>query len=153
MWLTCVPHGRDEEGARATVTPCRLRRMCKHARMHTCMHGDHVGAVRGICQRVSITSSPSSCHTLETPLHPTVPRLRAAIFSPRETFRPHFTGGRNKAGSFFVVTRELRSWFMTVHLIPDPIGKRCEKMFFVSNYLNLLCSFKLNIVNEKQVAI
>lgn len=56
VWLTCVPHGRDEEGARATVTPCRLRRMCKHARMHTCMHGDHVGAVRGICQRVSITS-------------------------------------------------------------------------------------------------
>lgn len=137
--------------------------MCKHARMHTCMHGDHVGAVRGICRRVSITSSPPS-HTLETPLHPTVPRLRAAIFSPRETFRPHFTGGRNKAGSFFVVdrNRQLRFWFMTVHLIPIGIWKMLRKEFyysFVSNYLNLnlilltrkkfvLISFNLNSINN-----
>lgn len=103
-------------------------------------------------------------HTLETPLHPTVPRLRAAIFSPRETFRPHFTGGRNKAGSFFVVdrNRQLRFWFMTVHLIPIGIWKMLRKEFyysFVSNYLNLnlilltrkkfvLISFNLNSINN-----
>lgn len=115
--------------------------MCKHARMHTCMHGDHVGAVRGICRRVSITSSPPATPSKPRSIQPCL--AYEPLFSRRGKHSGRILqGGRNKAGSFFVVdrNRQLRFWFMTVHLIPIGIWKMLRKEFyysFVSNYLNL----------------
>ena len=67
MWLTCVPHGRDEEGARATVTPCRLRETYVQARAYAYVYawGSRWRRTRHM---------PARFHNLPPPATPSKPR-------------------------------------------------------------------------------
>lgn len=123
--------GRDEEGARATVTPCRL----------------HVCASTRVCIRVcmGITLAPYEAYASAFPYplgHTLAPSNRASLtsryFLAEGNIPTAFYRGRNKAGCFFVVDRNAstRLCFMTAHLISGPIEiwKTC---FIILYRLNL----------------